>query len=40
MIVVSQEEVITEESINKLLEKGECFYVNFECDVYREESEC
>lgn len=40
MRIVNKEEVITEESINKLLEEGECFYVDFECDVYKEEDEC
>ena len=39
MKIVKAEEVITEESINKLLEEGECFYVDFECDVCQEENE-
>lgn len=37
MMIVSKEDVVTEESINKLLERGECFYVDFECDVHQEE---
>lgn len=36
---VTKEDVATIESINKLLEEGECFYVDFEAPVHQDGSE-